>query len=104
MEKGLTKEQSEKALTSTIPGLKITKSMFRNTILVVALPDTHNEEQAMANLKGVKGVKYSELDGVVGISPVQPEGPGIGIGRPRPQIQPRTSPRKLGKPQIQPRR
>ncbi|MDP7012036.1 MAG: protease inhibitor I42 family protein [Verrucomicrobiota bacterium] len=104
MEKGLTKEQSEKALISTIPGLKITKSMFRNTILVVALPDTHNEEQAMAALKGVKGVKYSELDGVVGIPPVQPGGLGIGIGRPRPQIQPRTPPRKLGKPQIQPRR
>ena len=72
--------------------------MFNSTILVVKLPHTHNEEQAMAALKGAKGVRYSELDGVVGIAPVRPGGPGVGIGIPQPP------PIKLGKPAPQPRR
>jgi len=98
MEKGMTQEDTEKTLNGAVPGIKITKSMFNNTILVVKLPDTHNEEQAMAALKGAKGVRYSELDGVVGIAPVRPGGPGGGIGIPQPP------PIKLGKPAPQPRR
>lgn len=93
MEKGLTEEDCEKVLTKVVPGLKITKSMFKNTILVVDLPDTHNEEQAMAALKSVKGVKYSELDGVIGIPAPVPGGV---------QIQP--LPIKLGRSAPQPRR
>jgi hypothetical protein len=93
MEKGLTEEECEKVLTRVVPGLKITKSMFKNTILVVDLPDTHNEEQVMAALKSVKGVKYSELDGVIGIPAPAPGGV---------QIQP--PPIKLGRPAPQPRR
>jgi len=98
MEKGMTQEDTEKTLNGAVPGIKITKSMFNNTILVVKLPDTHNEEQAMAALKGAKGVRYSELDGVVGIAPVRPGGPGGGIGILQPP------PIKLGKPALQPRR
>ena len=98
MEKGLTEEDCEKVLTKVVPGLKITKSMFNSTILVVKLPDTHNEEQAMGALKGAKGVRYSELDGVVGILPVRPGGPGVGIGIPQ------SPPIRLGRPAPQPRR
>jgi len=98
MEKGMTQEGVKKTLAGAVPGIKITKSMFNNTILVVKLPDTHNEEQAMAALKGVKGVKYSELDGVVGIAPIRPGGPRGGIGIPQPP------PIKLGRPAPQPRR
>ena len=86
MEKDMTQEEIEKTLKAAVPGIKITKSMFNGTILVVKLPHTHNEEQAMAALKGAKGVSYSALDGVVGIQPVRPGvGPGAGIGIPAPQ-------------------
>ena len=78
--------------------------MINNTILHVTLPESTNVELAMAKLKTVKAVRYSELNGRVGIQPAQPGGAGIGIGQPRPQIGPRTPPRKLGKPQAQPRR
>ena len=44
--------------------------MFGNTILHVKLPDSANVEQAMAKLKAVKAVRYSELNGRVGIQPV----------------------------------
>ena len=95
MEKGMTQEEIEKTLNKAVPGIKITKSMFNNTILVVKLPGTHNVEQAMGALKGAKGVRYSELDGVVGIGP---EGPGVGIGIPQPPSL------KLGRPAPKPRR
>ena len=98
MEKGMTQEEIEKTLAGAVPDIKITKSMFNGTILVVKLPDTHNEEQAMAALKGAKGVRYSELDGVVGIAPIRPGGPRGGIGIPQPP------PIKLGRPAPQPRR
>ncbi|MBT6450223.1 MAG: hypothetical protein HOK62_05850 [Verrucomicrobiales bacterium] len=104
VEKGLSKEDSENMLAKVIPGLKVKKAMINNTILHVTLPESTNVELAMANLKTVKAVRYSELNGRVGIQPAQPGGVGIGIGQPRPQIGPRTPPRKLGKPQAQPRR
>ena len=104
VEKGLSKEASEKMLAKVIPGLKVKKAMINNTILHVTLPESTNVELAMAKLKTVKAVRYSELNGRVGIQPAQPGGAGIGIGQPRPQILPRTPPRKLGKPQAQPRR
>ena len=82
MQKGLEKEACKKALADAIPGLEIKRAMFGNTILHVNLPDSINVEQAMAKLKGVEGVRYSELNGRVGIQPV-----------PRPiQIQPRPQP------------
>ena len=98
MEKGMPHEDTEKTLAGAAPGIKNTKSMFNNTILVVKLPDTHNEEQAMGALKGAKGVRYSELDGVVGILPIRPGGPGVGIGIPQ------SPPIRLGRPAPQPRR
>ncbi|MBT5845109.1 MAG: protease inhibitor I42 family protein [Verrucomicrobiales bacterium] len=104
VEKGLSKEDSENMLAKVIPGLKVKKAMINNTILHVTLPESTNVELAMAKLKTVKAVRYSELNGRVGIQPAQPGGVGIGIGQPRPQIGPRTPPRKLGKPQAQPRR
>jgi len=104
VEKGLSKDASEKMLAMVIPGLKVKKAMINNTILHVTLPESTNVELAMAKLKTVKAVRYSELNGRVGIQPAQPGGAGIGIGQPRPQISPRTPPRKLGKPQAQPRR
>ena len=60
--------------------------MFNNTILVISLPNTINEEQAIAALKKVQGVKYSELDGVVSIQ--SGTKPRVGVG-PGIQIQPR---------------
>jgi len=87
MQKGLDEKACQAALGGAIPGIEIKKSMFNNTILHVQLPDNVNVEQAMAKLKAVKAVKYSELNGRVGIQPVpQP----IQIQpRPRPiQIQP----------------
>ncbi len=82
MQKGLNKEACQAALVGAIPGLEIKRAMFSNTILHVKLPDNTNVEQAMAKLKGVKAVRYSELDGRVGIQPV-----------PQPiQIQPRPQP------------
>ncbi|SVC17725.1 uncharacterized protein METZ01_LOCUS270579, partial [marine metagenome] len=106
VEKGLSKEDSEKMLAEAIPGLKIKKAMINNTILHVILPESTNVELAMAKLKTVKAVRYSELNGRVGIQPIRPGGPGIGIGRPRPQIQPTpgTPPRRVGLPAVQPRR
>ena len=104
VEKGLSKEDSENMLAKVIPGLKVRKAMINNTILHVTLPESTNVELAMAKLKTVKAVRYSELNGRVGIQPAQPGEAGIGIGQPRPQILPRTPPRKLGKPQAQPRR
>ena len=78
MKNGLSKEACQNALAEAIPGLEIKKSMFNNTILHVQLPDNVNVEQAMAKLKAVKAVKYSELNGRIGIQP-----------RPQPiQIQP----------------
>ena len=98
MEKDMTQEEIEKTLSAAVPGIKITKSMFNGTILVVKLPHTHNEEQAMAALKGAKGVRYSELDGVVGIAPVRPGvGPNAGIGIPE-------LPPRIDRPAPQPRR
>ena len=98
MEKDMTQEEIEKTLSAAVPGIKITKSMFNGTILVVKLPHTHNEEQAMAALKGAKGVRYSELDGVVGIAPVRPGvGPGAGIGIPE-------LPPRIDRPAPKPRR
>ncbi len=104
VEKGLSKEDSEKMLADAIPGLKIKKAMINNTILHVILPESTNVELAMAKLKTVEAVRYSEINGSVGIQPVQPGGAGIGIAPPRPQILPRTPPRKLGRPQVLPRR
>ena len=60
--------------------------MFNNTILVISLPNTINEEQAIAALKKVQGVKYAELDGVVSIQ--SGAKPGVGVV-PGIQIQPR---------------
>ena len=90
MEKGRTQAQCQEALAGAIPGLKVTKGMFNNTILVVVLPDTLNEEQAIAALKKVDGVKYAELDGIATIQnggggSIGP-GPGIQI-QPAPRIQ-----------------
>ena len=101
VEKGLSKEDSEKMLVEAIPDLKIRKAMINNTILHVILPESTNVELAMAKLKTVKAVRYSEINGRVGIQPVQPGGPGIGI-----EIQPTpgTPPRKVGRPTVQPRR
>jgi hypothetical protein len=59
--------------------------MFKNTILHVQLPVTINVEQAMAKLKGVKEVRYSEINGTVGIQPVRPGG-GIQIQPIRPGV------------------
>ena len=86
MEKGHTQEQCQKVLAGAIPDLKVTKGMFNNTILVISLPNTINEEQAIAALKKVQGVKYAELDGVVSIQ--SGTKPGVGVG-PGIQIQPR---------------
>ena len=86
MEKGHTQEQCQKVLAEAIPDLKVTKGMFNNTILVISLPNTINEEQAIAALKKVQGVKYAELDGVVSIQ--SGAKPGVGVG-PGIQIQPR---------------
>ena len=86
MEKGHTQEQCQKVLAEAIPDLKVTKGMFNNTILVISLPNTINEEQAIAALKKVQGVKYAELDGVVSIQ--SGTKPGVGVG-PGIQIQPR---------------
>ena len=98
MEKDMTQEEIKKILSAAVPGIKITKSMFNGTILLVKLPHTHNEEQAMAALKGAKGVRYSEPDGVVGITPVRPGvGPGEGIGIPE-------LPPRIDRPAPQPRR
>ena len=88
MVKGKTVEQCQTSLAGIIPGLKVTKGMFNNTILVVTLPDTINEELAIQALKKAEGVKYAELDGVVSIQ----NGAGGGaIPGPVPgvQIQPR---------------
>ena len=104
VEKGLSKEDSEKMLADAIPGLKIKKAMINNTILHVILPESTNVELAMAKLKTVEAVRYSEINGRVSIQPAQPGGAGIGIAPPRPQILPRTPPRKLGRPQVLPRR
>jgi len=104
VEKGLSKEDSEKMLAEAIPGLKIKKAMINNTILHVILPESTNVELAMAKLKTVEAVRYSEINGRVSIQPAQPGGAGIGIAPPRPQILPRTPPRKLGRPQVLPRR
>jgi predicted secreted protein len=82
MKKGLNKDACQKALSGAIPGIEIIKSMFGNTILHVKLPNSVNVEQAMSKLKAVKAVKYSEINGRVGIQPA-----------PRPiQIQPRPQP------------
>ena len=86
MEKGHTQEQCQKVLAGAIPDLKVTKGMFNNTILVISLPNTINEEQAIAALKKVQGVKYAELDGVVSIQSGTKPGAGVGPGI---QIQPR---------------
>lgn len=93
MQKGLSREACQAALAGAIPGLEIKKSMFNNTILHVTLPADVNVEQAMAKLKAVKAVKYSELNGRVGIQPV-----------PQPiQIQPRPQPIQIqpGPPAVQ---
>ena len=86
MEKGHTQEQCQKVLAGAIPGLTVTKGMFNNTILVISLPNTINEEQAINALKKVQGVKYAELDGVVSIQSGTKPGVGVGTGI---QIQPR---------------
>ncbi|MBL62405.1 MAG: hypothetical protein CMI30_03250 [Opitutae bacterium] len=70
MQKGLDKDACKAALAGAIPGIEIKKSMFNNTILHVTLPADVNVEQAMEKLKSVKSVKYSELNGRVGIQPV----------------------------------
>jgi hypothetical protein len=72
-------------LAKVIPGLKVKKAMINNTILHVTLPESTNVELAMAKLKTVKAVRFSELNGRVGIQPAQPGGAGIGIGQPRPR-------------------
>ena len=61
--------------------------MINNTIFHVRLPASTNVEQAMATLKKVESVRYAELNGIARIQPV-----------------PRIPPRKLGRPQIRPRR
>ena len=101
VQKGLSKEDCEKVLTKAIPGLKIKKAMINNTILHVTLPESTNVELAMAKLKTVKTVRYSEINGRVGIQPIRPGEPGIGI-----EIQPTpgTPPRRVGRPAVQPRR
>ena len=71
MKKGLDKDACKKALADAIPGLEIKKAMFGNTILHVTLPNSVNVEQAMSKLKAVKAVKYSELNGRVGIQPAR---------------------------------
>ena len=38
--------------------------MFNNTILVISLPNTINEEQAIAALKKVQGVNAKQSDGL----------------------------------------
>ena len=82
MKKGLDKDTCKKALADAIPGLEIKKSMFENTILHLILPSSVNVEQAISKLKAVKTVKYSEINGRVGIQPA-----------PRPvQNQPRPKP------------
>ena len=91
MQKGLDKEACKKALAGAIPGLEIKNSMFNNTILHVQLPENVNVEQAMAKLKSVKAVKYSELDGRVGIQPV-PRPIQIQPVSPEVQIQPVPAP------------
>ena len=117
--KGTLRAESEKSLQAAVPGIRIMKTMINDTILHVRLPATTNVEQGINKLKGVPVVRYAELNGIasiqpvpgpggpgIGIQPVRPGGrvPGIGIGRPRPKIQPRTPPRRSGGPQVQPRR
>lgn len=85
MEKGRTQEQCQQMLAGAIPGLKVTNAMFNNSILVVELPATLNEEQAITALKKVAGVEYAELDGVVSIQ--NNAGHGIQV-QPLPRIKP----------------
>ena len=80
MKEGLSKADGEKALATALPGLTVVKGMFNNTILHVQLPAALNVEQAMAKLKGVPEVSYSELNQIVSITPV----PRV---LPRPQLQ-----------------
>ncbi|HIE69446.1 MAG TPA: hypothetical protein EYP98_04385 [Planctomycetes bacterium] len=61
---------AEKALQSGIPGIVIVKSMINGTILHVRLPASINVEQAMAKLKGVKSIRYAELNGIATTQPV----------------------------------
>ena len=70
MQEGLAKADGEKALTAALPGLTVLKGMFNNTILHVQLPPTVNVEQAMAALKKVQCVRYSELNGIASTQPV----------------------------------
>jgi len=70
MQKGLDRDAWKKAFANAIHGLEIKKAMFGNTILHVTLPNSGNVEQTMFKLKAVKAVKavkYSELNGRVGI-------------------------------------
>ena len=106
MQKGLDRDACKKALAGAIPGLEIKKAMFGNTILHVTLPNSVNVEQAMTKLKAVKAVKYSEINGRVGIQPApRPElvaphqssrSPALAenlfksIGEPHPVRKPRT--------------
>ena len=80
MKEGLSKADGEKALATALPGLTVVKGMFNNTILHVQLPPALNVEQAMAKLKGLPEVSYSELNQIVSITPV----PRV---LPRPQLQ-----------------
>ena len=70
VQKGTAKVDAEKALQSGIPGIVIVKSMINGTILHVRLPVSINVEQAMAKLKGVKSIRYAELNGIATIQPV----------------------------------
>ena len=103
MQKGMEADEVAEVLAAAVPGLKVKKSMFKNTILHVTLPDTTNVEQAMAKLKGVKAVRYAEVNGIARIQPVpvrpgggiqiQPVRPGLGIQiEPEPQVRPRPLP------------
>ena len=101
MQKGMEADEVAEVLAAAVTGLKVKKSMFKNTILHVTLPDTTNVEQAMAKLKGVKAVRYAEVNGIAVIQPVRPGGgiqiqpvrPGLGIQiEPEPQVRPRPLP------------
>lgn len=110
MQKGMDKETCKNALVGTIPGLEIKRAMFGNTILHVTLPESTNVEQAIAKLKAVKGVRYSELNGRVGPVPqpiripsnpqpiqIQPAPPTVQL-RPVPRPAPAPAPELVAEP------
>ena len=65
----LSDEAVRKLVDNVLPGTKVSKGMFNNTILHVTIPASSNVERAMTAFSSAadKGIKYAELNGIVSI-------------------------------------